>query len=76
MLLGLVWRYPYLHSRGGFSKVRDGESSTSIGNPLTSVKGVSQIYLVLLIVTLLVLVGDLYEWVYCGSLMLEWVSYG
>ena len=79
-MLGLFWRYLYLHSRGGFLKVRGGKSSTSIGNLLTSVKGVSQIYLVLLvplIVTLLVvLVGDVYEWIYCGSLMLEWVSCG
>ena len=29
-LLGLVWRYLYLHSKGGFFKVHDGESSTSI----------------------------------------------
>ena len=74
-LLGLVWRYPYLHSRGGFLKVRSRESSTSIDNPLTSMKGVSQIYLVLLVLLivtfLVVLVGDLYECVYYGSLMLE-----
>ena len=61
-MLGLVWRYPYLHSRGGFFKVRGGESSTSIGNPLTSVKGVSQIYLVLIVLlivnVLVVLVGE------------------
>ena len=29
-LLGLVWRYPYLHFRGGFLKVYGGKSSTSI----------------------------------------------
>ena len=46
----------YLHSRGGFPKVCGGESSTSIGNPLTFMKGVSQsilVYLVLLIVILI-----------------------